>query len=191
MLNFFLRVTAFIFYLGRFLYWITSSRYAAKAKPSLKPLVLKHYTARIVTLGLDMFILLQLLGLSVFMMPKSTYLPIIGLGLLIVGVGISVAARISLGVNWTHGSEYQVKKKHDLVTRGVYAYIRHPIYTGFALSYIGAELVAQSYLFISFLAFFIVMYFQGRREENLLLAHFGDEYKKYMRHTKMLIPFVL
>ena len=75
---------------------------------------------------------------------------------------------------------------------GIYRYIRHPIYLGLTLSWIGAEMVVGSYLCVSLFALFLVFYIQGKREENnFLRSSFADEYHAYMKHTKMLIPFVL
>ncbi|MBI4096811.1 MAG: isoprenylcysteine carboxylmethyltransferase family protein [Candidatus Levybacteria bacterium] len=116
---------------------------------------------------------------------------VIGFCISLIGILIAVAGRKELGANWTHAREYQVKRRHELVETGIYRYIRHPIYTGFAVYLIGAELVAKSWLVIPIvLIAFSGAYIQGKREEKLLLAHFGKQYKQYMRRSKMLIPFV-
>jgi len=70
-------------------------------------------------------------------------------------------------------------------------YIRHPIYVGVILSCVGAELVARSYLFIVFLAFISLMsYIQSKKEEQLLVKHFGTAYKNYMQKTNMFVPYI-
>jgi protein-S-isoprenylcysteine O-methyltransferase Ste14 len=94
-------------------------------------------------------------------------------------------------LNWAHGGEYQVKNNQELVTIGIYRYIRHPIYLGVMLAYGGGQIVAGSYLSMVFLVLFTYSSIvQAKKEEKLLLQHFGQEYEDYMRKTKMLIPFV-
>ncbi|MBI5452967.1 isoprenylcysteine carboxylmethyltransferase family protein [Candidatus Gottesmanbacteria bacterium] len=106
-------------------------------------------------------------------------------------MAISVSARRVLGTNWAHAAEYQIKKDHELVTSGIYKYIRNPIYTGLVIAITGAELVAKSYLFIFFALFgFWVAYIQAKREEKILQEHFGKEYSDYMKKSKTLIPFI-
>lgn len=136
--------------------------------------------------------ILQLLGLQVFPLSgdKSFILQIIGFILIIIGVSTAVSARRTIGTNWAHAFEYQVKKKQELVTTGVYAFIRHPIYTGLWIGLIGGELVAQSYVAFVGVLFLIVGYYQSRLEEKLLISHFGNAYKTYMKRTKMFIPFL-
>ncbi|HSD98357.1 MAG TPA: isoprenylcysteine carboxylmethyltransferase family protein [Patescibacteria group bacterium] len=130
----------------------------------------------------------QLLGVSLLPFSSVTT-QWVGFCLVVVGVLLSISARIYLGSNWVPG--YLYKKSEHLITNGPYRLMRHPIYTGILLVYIGSELVAQSLLAISFLAFFLACYWQGKREEKILLEHFGKQYIVYQQHTKMLIPFVL
>ena len=79
-----------------------------------------------------------------------------------------------------------------LVKSGLYRYIRHPLYlsvflvgTGVVLKDTGLIQIALG--FINLLA----VYITARIEEKEMIAKFGDEYLKYMKETKMFIPFVL
>src|ERR1700690_2498384 len=51
-----------------------------------------------------------------------------GFGLLVTGAMIAIWARTILGSNWS--AMVTVKRDHELVRRGPYALVRHPIYTG-------------------------------------------------------------
>ena len=135
--------------------------------------------------------MIQLLGVRFLsMMHVPLWFPYIGCGLVVIGTGMCILARYALHTNWTGAAEYQIKNKHTLITHGIYQYIRHPIYAGMGIAFIGSEMVVGSYLFISMFAFFIVAYVQGKREEKLLIAHFGNKYTDYMKHSKMLVPFI-
>lgn len=143
------------------------------------------------TFILGYFMLAQLLGWNLFQFQQNIAVQSIGFFLASVGVIISMRARKTLGANWTQSSEYQIKKEQELVTSGVYRYIRHPIYLGIFLSFVGAELIAHSYLaiFFAFLLFF-TSYRQGKKEESILKIHLGKEYEDYMKETKMFFPYI-
>ncbi|MBP9691091.1 isoprenylcysteine carboxylmethyltransferase family protein [Candidatus Woesebacteria bacterium] len=172
-------------------YWHITEQIADREKPknstSKKSLLRKHFTT-FAGFGL----LLQFIGVRILPMPESVATQILGVVIVLVGVIIGISARKSLGTNWNHAYEYQVKKNHELITNGIYKYVRHPIYLGLLLSLVGAELVAKSYLFIPFLVIGLYLaVLQGKQEEKILLNHFGDEYKKYMKTSRMLLPFLL
>lgn len=88
--------------------------------------------------------------------PASTSRAVIG-GLMIVGaVGIMEASRRALGRNLTPYP--QPRSGATLVSTGIYARIRHPIYTGVVLLLAGASVLAGSIaagiVAVGFLAFF-------------------------------------
>lgn len=183
-----LRFLTLILFVGRFIYWsVTEKKTKTKATSSSQQTILK----RVLGWGVGLFIALQILGMQVFPFQQTLMTQIIGFLLVLAGTYITVWARITIGTNWAHAAEYQIKKDHELVTNGVYNYIRHPIYAGMFFSVLGAELVAGSYLFFFFLiALPIPAYLQAKKEEKLLTDHFGDAYKAYMKKTKMFLPYV-
>lgn len=79
-----------------------------------------------------------------------------------------------------------------LITSGTYRYIRHPLYCSLLLLGTGIWLknpldcVSLSFGLINAL----VLYFTAREEEREMINRFGDEYKAYMRNSKMFIPFI-
>lgn len=188
-----LRLITLIIFIAWNLYWFIQGHKAYKEKPLTKEKSkLFNILGRISIRSLFLVVLLQLLGISILQISQNIVVyQVIGLLIVLIGVGISVSARIVLASNWSNGYEYQIKKGQELIMDGIYSYIRHPIYSGMALMFIGAEMVCGSWLWVSFLCLFIGAYAQGKREEKILLAHFGREYKEYMKHTKMLIPFVI
>jgi len=112
-----------------------------------------------------------------------------------VNIGCAVVA-LSLILNgW-----YNIHKKYwsketgtgSLVTTGVYRYIRHPQYTGLLLLSFGmlAEWATLSMLILY--PAIVGMYIRlAKKEEKDMLVEFGDEYKEYMRTTKMFIPWLV
>ena len=80
---------------------------------------------------------------------------------------------------------------HELVTRGPYRYVRHPVYASFMAIGAGTALVFRSYLL---LGPFVLLVTTGlwwvRAEERLLASHdgFGDAYRAYAARTGRLLP---
>ena len=105
------------------------------------------------------------------------------------GLCISIHARLHLARNWSHAIDFEIKNRHELVTTGIYRYVRHPIYLGIYLTIIGTQIVAGSYLFFYFLAILpVIFYFQMKREEELLTQYFGKNYLDYMADSNMFLP---
>lgn len=95
-----------------------------------------------------------------------------------------------LGCNWSISLE--IREGHHLVSTGVYARLRHPMYTSFLLMAAGqAFLIPNWTAALTGLAGFAVLY--GPRvgkEERLMSETFGDDYARYVRRTNRLIPFI-
>jgi protein-S-isoprenylcysteine O-methyltransferase Ste14 len=81
------------------------------------------------------------------------------------------------------------REKPEVITTGVFRIVRHPIYTGALLFYLGSILftlsLASAALWILIIAFYIVL---CKYEERLLTEEFGDDYLKYKKRTGMLFP---
>ena len=120
---------------------------------------------------------------------ENIYFQVFGFILVIFGFVESMLGRKELATNWTESYDYQIKRKHELVSTGIYSYIRHPIYGGLWLTLTGSLIVSETYLFlpISLLALFAFIRF-AKREEKILVKHFGKKYLEYQRKTKLLIP---
>ena len=111
-------------------------------------------------------------------------IPLTLYGVLMIGLGI-----LNLGRNLQ--AEPHPKDNATLVTSGVYRIVRHPIYSGIILGWIGwglfnrAELTAILAL-VLLLPFFDV---KTRREERMLAAKF-PAYAAYQTRVRKLIPFL-
>ena len=103
---------------------------------------------------------------------------------------MSLFSRYSLGKQAT--PTLVIIDDHQLITRGIYKYVRHPIYGGSIIGLIGFGLVTQSILVsISiFVLYFKILNDRAKYEEKILADEFGDEYIEYMKNSKKLIPFV-
>jgi protein-S-isoprenylcysteine O-methyltransferase Ste14 len=93
----------------------------------------------------------------------------------------------TLGLSWRIG----VDEEHptELVTRGVYRAIRHPIYAGFLWAF-GGLLALRPNLFSGVYAAgaAVLCTLQARREEAFLLARHGPPYAAYLARTGRFLP---
>ncbi len=105
------------------------------------------------------------------------------------GLSIAIWARVVLGGNWS--SRVTLKEGHELIQRGPYRTVRHPIYSGLLLMVLGTAILAGRWVdFIALTLSFFGLWMKLRQEEVLLTAHLPG-YAEYMTRTKALIPFVL
>jgi protein-S-isoprenylcysteine O-methyltransferase Ste14 len=78
------------------------------------------------------------------------------------------------------------EKTTALVTRGIYAYIRHPLYSSLLLLAWGVFFKAPGWAGAA-----LALFFTARADEAECNAYFGEAYRDYMQHTKRFVPFVV
>jgi len=123
-------------------------------------------------------------------LPDSPAIAFAGLALTIAGVAVAVWARVILGSNWS--ALVTIKQDHQIIRRGPYAVVRHPIYSGGLLALLGTAIAfGELRGFAGFTLVFIAWWMKSRLEESFLEKQFGVDYAKYKREVKGLIPFVL
>ena len=128
------------------------------------------------------------LGLRVI--PQSPEAAYIGLASASLGAAFGIWARATLGRNWS--ATVTVKENHSLVERGPYRLVRHPIYAGGLLAMLGTAVVyGEVGCFLAVALAFIGWWLKARREEAFMTQQFGEDYRRYQRNVKRLIPFVL
>jgi protein-S-isoprenylcysteine O-methyltransferase Ste14 len=85
----------------------------------------------------------------------------------------------------------EIREKHELVTRGPYSHIRHPLYTSIILMTLApALLLFHIVLVIGFLGCLCIVYRRAVLEEELLASEdgFGQAYRDYMQKTGRFLP---
>ena len=88
-----------------------------------------------------------------------------------------------------HGRNFE--KTTQLVTKGLYRYIRHPMYG--SLLCLGWGMFFKSVTWQDFVIIVITsvaLYITAKIEEKEMLKKFGEEYDTYRMKTKMFIPFI-
>lgn len=112
----------------------------------------------------------------------SVMLKIAGAGLVSAGLLLDVLALLNFGDSWRVGIDKQ--NAGTLVTRGVFAFTRNPIYLAFDLIFIGTFLINGTVIFLLFaLLGVFVSHQQILREERFLSQQYGDAYRAYCGRT--------
>lgn len=114
----------------------------------------------------------------------------IGTVALFSGLSLFHRSHADLGTNWS--ITLAIRDSHELVTRGIYQRIRHPMYTAIFL-----QAAAQLWLLPNWiagpsclLAFTLMFVLRLGAEERMMEDRFGESYREYKRKTKRLIPGV-
>jgi protein-S-isoprenylcysteine O-methyltransferase Ste14 len=114
----------------------------------------------------------------------------IGIVITLSGLLFTVWARVHLGRNWS--GTVTIKEGHELITSGPYRFVRHPIYTGLLLAFIGQTIAVGQWR--GMLAVVLATYSFWRKlriEERWMREHFGSAYDAYSQRVSALIPFIL
>ncbi|MCY1290614.1 Isoprenylcysteine carboxyl methyltransferase (ICMT) family protein [compost metagenome] len=95
-----------------------------------------------------------------------------------------------LGRNWSISLE--IREKHQLISKGPYAVVRHPMYTSFLLMVIGQMFLLSNWVagLLGVAGFAVLFFLRVDKEERLMLEFFGPEYRAYMDRTKRIIPYL-
>jgi protein-S-isoprenylcysteine O-methyltransferase Ste14 len=95
----------------------------------------------------------------------------------------------SLGGNLT--DTVATRTVHTLVVNGPYRWVRHPFYDAVALLLSGVSLVSANWFMLATgAAVFTLLAVRARTEERMLVARFGDDYRRYMTRTNRFLPRV-
>jgi protein-S-isoprenylcysteine O-methyltransferase Ste14 len=121
---------------------------------------------------------------------SSAILWVIALLLVASGSAFAIWARLTIGRNWS--STVTLKQDHELVRRGPYSIVRHPIYTGLLSMSVGTMVLTglvESVGVVAVGIFYVVI--KVRDEERLMSETFPAQYPEYRRTVKSIIPFIL
>lgn len=103
----------------------------------------------------------------------------IGLGLIIFGAALLFTARFQLGNSFAVTAQAR-----ELVTHGLYAKIRNPIYVFSGVMVLGFLItLRRPYLFVLFAILVVAQIVRARKEARVLEAKFGDTYREYRKQT--------
>jgi protein-S-isoprenylcysteine O-methyltransferase Ste14 len=114
------------------------------------------------------------------------------LGLVIFAGAIWLNYRTHRDLGRNFSPSLDVRHGHTLVTTGIYAYMRHPMYAAFLLWGIAQALLLPNWIagFSGLVGFGTLYFLRVRHEERMMLETFGEDYRNYMSRTARLVPWI-
>ena len=121
---------------------------------------------------------------------KGFFSSTFGLAIFIVGaiVGLWALTHNQLG---NFNIQPKLREGSKLITTGIYALVRHPMYTSVIVMMLGflVSTVSKIEIFL-WLMLIIVLLLKAKKEESLWLEH-DEAYESYKKSTKLFIPYIL
>jgi len=147
----------------------------------------------ILLMGLVLIILIIVIpiGIIFFVLPWylsfiNYYGTILGVIFVILGIILNSIAIMNLGYKY---SDNNTGNSEKLITTGIYAYTRNPMYLGQGIIIVGSFIIFPFTIFLIPLFLFIfALYSRAKTEEKELQEKFGMEYTKYSANVSFLIP---
>jgi protein-S-isoprenylcysteine O-methyltransferase Ste14 len=120
-------------------------------------------------------------------LPVPPWLRSAGIALALVSAGLLTWTFRSIGTNIT--DTVVTRQAHVLVTDGPYRWVRHPFYGSVALFLLSIALMAANwFILVSATIVMLLLVVRTRKEEENLVARFGDTYRVYMDTTGRFLP---
>lgn len=120
------------------------------------------------------------------------YMPLYYCGIILIVGGVLLRGSAILKLKKSFTVNVAVAQGQKLVNSGIYKYIRHPAYTGSLLSFAGLAIVFNHWLtmLVIFIPIFLAFYYRIHVEEQALLQAFGEQYARYIKNSRKLLPFI-
>jgi len=127
--------------------------------------------------------------LNLQLIPQTDAVLVFAAILCVCGVAFCLWARAVLGRNWS--GKVTLKENHELIVRGPYQLVRHPIYTGLLAMLIGTWLeLGHLAGLIGVLFVAVSLWIKLSNEEEVMCKQFPDQYPAYRERVRRIIPFV-
>lgn len=123
-------------------------------------------------------------------LPAILQAAIVG-ALMLICVTLFIAATRAMGRNWSVVA--RMRADHELVTEGVFAHLRHPIYVGMAF-FLFAMALAFGHMInlaVGVPLFLVGTWIRVHEEEKLLRAQFGPAFDAYAARVKRFLPGII
>jgi protein-S-isoprenylcysteine O-methyltransferase Ste14 len=120
------------------------------------------------------------------------YPPFVVVGTLVFAAAIWVIYRSHKDLGRSFSTTLEIRPQHELVTSGIYRYVRHPIYLAFSLWGLAQAFLLPNWAVAVSGPIILAILFSIRipREEQMMIDTFGDDYRVYMSRTARFVPGV-
>ena len=153
------------------------------------------FRQRIVHIVLVLFLYIALFFIpffdrrSMFVFGERGFAGWVGVGLSALGFAMIYGSGVALGKQYS--ADVTIQAGHQLVTKGLYHFIRHPRYLGVIALSIGASCVFRSWVGLAASVLFIgILLYRIKDEEALMHKEFGGAWEDYSKRSWRLVPYI-
>ena len=167
--------------------WIVAA-FATK-RAVYKQSLTQRFAWTVVTAAGALLIFGRLDPFDVLLLPPDLTKAVLSAFLCMCGLAFALWARVTIGSNWS--GRVTLKEDHELIQRGPYRLVRHPIYSGLTLMLVAtALLLGRAGAFAGVVLIFAGFWIKMAQEEQLMMRTFPERYADYRRRVKRIIPLV-
>jgi len=142
-----------------------------------------HYPKILVFLQFGLIGLMLLFSTGIFS-------SLVGLGIFFVGLVVGIFALLQNRLG-NFNIQPKMKENAKLITTGIYAYVRHPMYLSLILMMLGVWVSSPTFLETLFMLLLILtLLLKAKKEESIWLQE-NEAYVAYKKRSKLLLPFIL
>ena len=142
-------------------------------------------------MGVVLLVLQVILFFVLFLMSNLYLLLSVPILLLVLFLGLAIGGMGIMHIGKASYSPFpNPTKKNSLSRRGIYKYIRHPMYAGLMLVGLALLLSRFSPLALVFFLLFASATFVKAKFEETLMERMHPKYRDYKRQVKMFIPYL-
>lgn len=170
-------------------YWVIGARATKKTNERQSRSTEAIYRLPLIIGILFFEVPIKALPWNYIVFPHVLVLQVLVMILCVLGLAGAIWARRTLAKNWS--SDVTFKEDHELVERGPYHFVRHPIYTSLLLMFLASTImIGRLSTIIGFVMLGVSFILKLKQEEKMMLKHFPNEYEGYRSRVKTLVPFV-
>ena len=112
-------------------------------------------------------------------------------GLFTAALGYTLIFLSGLALGKQYSAEVTIQKDHQLITFGIYQYLRHPRYAGVLSLAIGLSLLFRTWAGLLIAGILLlVLLLRIKDEEMMLSKEFGQEWEQYCQKSWRILPFI-
>ena len=113
------------------------------------------------------------------------------LGLAISALGYTLVYESGLELGKQYSPDVTIQAGHQLITKGIYDYIRHPRYLGVIALSMGVSCLFQSWIGLIATVFFLaILLYRIKDEEAAMHKEFEGEWEAYCKRSWRLFPYI-
>ena len=113
------------------------------------------------------------------------------LGLVLSAMGFALVFGSGVALGRQYSADVTIQTGHQLVTNGVYRFIRHPRYLGVIALSIGVSCLFRSWIgLIATIIFLVILLFRISDEEVVMHREFSGAWEEYCQRSWRLMPYI-